>query len=162
MVAVNIACLIEMMRFQDNALEKVAAEFKGPDWLHRITSGTSHAYWLLGHLAYCRRILARKIGGAISEEPWEKSFARGSKPGDKLEPIDILPLKQRFLDAGRVVIARLEQMTEIDFAAESGRVWPQGDSRIQGMILFMLHMHEPYHLGQIGLIGRALGKPGLA
>ena len=154
--------LLELVRFQDNALEKVTAEFKSPDWLHRITPDTSHAYWLLGHLAYCRRIMARKLGGTISEESWEKSFGRGSQPSDKLEPIDILPLRQRFLDAGRVIIARLQPMTAADLAVESGRVWPQGDSRLEGMILFMLHMHEPYHIGQIALIGRTLGKPGLA
>jgi hypothetical protein len=159
---IDAAMLMELVRFQDNALEKVTSGLERGDWLARPGGQASHAYWLLGHLAYCRRVAGRKLGGTISEESWEKSFARGSKPGEALEPIDLLPLRQRFLDAGRVVIARLQSMTPADLQAESGRVWPQGGSTLQAMVLFMLHFHEPYHLGQIALIGRSLGRPGLA
>jgi uncharacterized damage-inducible protein DinB len=54
----------------------------------------------------------------------------------------------------------MRRLTDTDLARDLGRKLPTGSTL--GDALSFLAFHEAYHLGQLGLIGRTLGKPGLA
>ncbi len=153
--------LIQRFRFNDKALAATVEGFTEDDWRRRASPDSSHAFWLLGHIALTRRILFRKLGGDMTTAPWESAFAKGSKALDGDFVVSPEILRADFAESGRRLEARLSALTAEDAAAPYGRTFPDGSSTIEGAAHF-LYWHESYHLGQIGLLRRVCGKPGLA
>ncbi len=58
-----------------------------------------------------------------------------------------------FDDSQDTILAALERTTEADLAASHAK-------ETVGQRLAFLQFHEAYHIGQIGLLRRLLGKPG--
>jgi len=56
---------------------------------------------------------------------------------------------------------RLSGLTSGDLAAPHGEPFPQADESLSGWLHFSL-WHDSYHVEQLGLIRRILGKDGLA
>jgi len=146
--------------FHDQALTKTTRGFSDDQWLARV-GDSNNAHWILGHLACCRRSALRRLGAELPAEPWEAVFGRGSSVTTALEP-PVEPLRVAFAEAGAAIGQQLEVLEADDLEADSGRTWPTGSSTLGGMLAFMLHFHEPYHIGQLGLLARAAGHPGLA
>ncbi len=154
-----LAHLADVFTFHTTALQKVAPSLNGNDWLHR-AGDSSHAYWLLGHLAYCRRAMLRSIGESMPEAAWEKDFGRGSKPQATFNGPPVSDLLADMAATGPRIVDRMRTMTEADLAVDAPRALPTGASR--GAVLSFMSFHEAYHLGQISLLARSLGKSGLA
>jgi uncharacterized damage-inducible protein DinB len=147
-------------RFNERLFIGALAGLAGDDWLRRAAEGASHAYWILGHIARTRRGLLRGLGVEVAEAPWEAAFARGTRPGSVLDP-EPEALQKDFLDSGRRIAVRLAAMSREEAAAPFGRTLPDGSSTREGAAQFLLR-HESYHLGQLGLLRRVCGKPGVA
>lgn len=142
-------------------LESTTGDFSDREW--RTQQGdTSSPIWLLGHLAMVRRMLLRNLGQNVPTAAWEKFFARGSK-ADQL-PADgpsVAELRADFLELGTQLAAKLRSMTEAEMAQKFQRTMADG-SNTMGAVAQYLANHESYHFGQLGLIRRLYGKPGIA
>jgi uncharacterized damage-inducible protein DinB len=155
--AAPLSGMARLFRWRDTVLQRVLGSFTTDQWFHKVGT-SSHSYWLVAHLTYCRRILARKAGVNVAEEAWEKSFGKGSKPPeDKVEGLEPADLLKKIHEAGEAFARRLDVLTDADLAADSPREWPIGGKSLRDMFLFM-DFHESYHTGQLGLIARSLGK----
>jgi hypothetical protein len=146
--------------FNDKVLGRAISGLDGDDWVRRAGPETSHAYWVLGHLAASRRALLRNLGRDLPREPWEDAFARGSKPADA---VSVTPstLEADFLSSGTLIRDLLGAMTEEEASSAYPRKLPDGSDTRGGATRFFL-WHESFHLGQLGILRRACGKPGIA
>jgi hypothetical protein len=151
--------LADRFAFNDRFLDQLTQGFGEQDWHHR-AGEANHAQWLLGHLAATRRWALRLLGLATEEQPWEAHFGQGRRPSPLSDDIAPELLREAFLNAGETLRAHLAAATPAQIDA-GFREFPDG-SRTMGGGVHFLHFHEAYHLGQLGLLRRAAGKPGLA
>lgn len=148
--------------FHRRFLDTLVEGFTPEDWAARPgPEGGNTAHWILGHLVLSRRYLARKLGGDVPKDDWEDTFHMGSRP-DATESYPEPPaLLADFAARGREIAAALEELSPKQAAAEWGSSFPDGGQTV-GEGAWFLHFHEVYHLGQLGLLRRLLGKPRFA
>ncbi len=158
---IHLIALAQRFRFNEKVLDRLVEGFTERDWRCRAAADTSHAFWLLGHLAVSRRNLFRNLGGDLTTAPWESAFTKGSRPDDG--EFVILPeiLRADFAESGRRLEARLGGLSPEEAALPYGRTFPDGSTTRDGAAHFLL-WHETYHLGQLGLLRRTCGKSGLS
>ncbi len=151
--------LIRGYAFDDGVLDGITEGFSGGDWLHTAGEGNP-AQWLVGHLAVARFAVARTLGADAPVEGWEQHFDMGAKPGAASNALDPVDLCGHFHRAGDLLAKALKGLTPGAAAKALDHTLPDG-GKTHGDFAHFMHFHESYHLGQIGLLRRSLGKPGL-
>jgi hypothetical protein len=115
--------------------------------------------WIAAHLAWARCGMASMLGDKPSL-PLPETFGRGAVVPDEEE----LPQTEQVLAAWHevsdVLTKRLTDASEAQLAATSPRSFPIADKSVLGGIAFLLY-HEGYHIGQMALMRKSLGLPGL-
>ncbi|MBM3286294.1 MAG: DinB family protein [Candidatus Eisenbacteria bacterium] len=111
--------------------------------------------WVLGHIAQQRNSILRLLEEpAIWTEAESAPYIRGSKP--MIDAGAAAPL-EKILGA----IDRSQERIVAALARTSPeRLTAAGPDGTVAEKIAMLHFHEAYHLGQIGLLRRLLGKEG--
>ena len=141
-------------------LKLLVRGFNEEDWLRPPAEGLSNALWVLGHLAWGRMTLLRRLGEELPEDSWENQFSIGSRVEGSPE-ISASELLDKFTLLGRLLVDRIESMEQENLDSPLEKQMPDGTDTVAGLVRFMC-FHESYHLGQMGLLRRLNGKPGLA
>jgi hypothetical protein len=156
----SLAAAVERYRFNETLLDRVTAGFGDAEWRYHPEAGGNPAIWIIGHIAVYRRRVARRLGEAIPDAPWEPLFARGSTPDAEAKgypsPAD---LRQDVARSGEALCRRALALTP-DQAAQKWD-WPMPGFTAEQSLHFF-HAHESYHLGQIGYLRRTRGLAGIA
>ena len=112
--------------------------------------------WVVGHMVATRdAVLA-----ALDEEPiWdeERSLLYSGTAEGGWSPERALPLDSLVTDLDR---SQERIMSAFDHLSDEALEEPSGNGTLCWRLGF-LHFHESYHVGQIGLLRRLLGKPGV-
>lgn len=160
-MSVPLEDLARTFAFHDQVIWKLTHEFDGADWLARVGEARAHPYWLVGHLTAHRAIMIEATGGDPAPfDSYVEGFGRGTEPGESM-PIELDRLVGDLREAGQRLVERMRGMTEAELAGPSKRRFPDGSETVGGQLHFM-SFHEAYHIGQLAMIARARGKPGLA
>ena len=153
--------------------EAICAQFGMTHWfLAKGLEGISHddslkpsptgqtINWLVGHLADARNGTLRVLTG---EPAWPDGELARYKRGQGVfeNPEDALPLSEladRFNRVQEKLIAAVGAVTP-ERAAEKAPFSPVGNpNETMGSLLSVLAFHEVYHLGQVGMLRRIVGK----
>ena len=153
--------LARQFAFDDSFLKVLVEDFSLPHWGKSAGGGTNNAHWILGHLAVSRRFLARLIGAELDKEDWEANFDMGADFGVPEGSPAPPELFTHFINAGKVLAAALQDLSEEDCERELKRPFPDGSRTVAGAARF-LQNHELYHFGQLGLIRSLCGLPPFA
>jgi uncharacterized damage-inducible protein DinB len=156
----SLADIPDRLKHNRLFLKLLVRGFNEEDWLRPPAEGLSNALWLLGHLAWARSSLLRRLGEDLPEESWENHFSIGSR-GQGAAEISASELMDKFTLLGRLLVGRIESMGQEDLDSPLEKPMPDGADTVAGLVRFMC-FHESYHLGQLGLLRRLNGKPGLA
>ena len=127
--------------------------------VRRTVPGGNPVIWIAGHMAASRFSMASLLGEPLAS-PLGPTFAKGAQvPGeaDLPEAAQVLAV---WRDVSPIVLDRLAQATAERLAAPYPRRLPLDDNSVLGAITFLTY-HEGYHIGQLALIRKALGLPGL-
>ena len=144
----------------DRTLEALVGDFTAADWA--VTDAVGHdSRWLIGHLAATRLRLLGMVGLPPETTEWQGAFGRGTSPKDVSADLDPKALLHAFHEAHMALASHWDHITPEHLAKPLGRTLPDGTDTIGGAIRF-LAWHEAYHLGQLGMMRRLVGKPGLA
>jgi len=123
--------------------------------LERIHRITNHAAYIALHLLDARCFVIRVLGGECSH-----GFESATEGARSVGDIEAYPAVQEILDAwdrvSDLLTGRLEEADEGVLASDPPFRFPVEDQTVLGAVAFLAH-HEGYHLGQLGLIRRALG-----
>ncbi len=123
-----------------------------------IQTGNSLAF-LAVHVVDARAYLLGILGGDSSHD-WSEAFAAARG----IEDMNPVPEPQQLLATFDILSARLDSRLEVLDAETldrpSGESFPTGDETVLGAISF-LAFHESYHVGQMALLHRALGRGSL-
>jgi hypothetical protein len=154
----SIATLAQLYAVS-TALYERGLEGVGRDDLRRRPSDdTNPLLWIAGHLASVR-IAVCGLLGAPREVPWGKTFFRGGAVDPATLP-EVDGILQVWREVTGVLNERLEAVSAADLEAPSPKKFPIADPTVRGAVTF-LGWHEGYHLGQMSLLRRWLGLPGL-
>lgn len=147
--------LAKQFEFNSTVLKMNCEGITQDESLVRPQSGGNPLNWIVGHIVASRNIVLELIG---AERFWSKeksaAYDRGAKPFS--DPAAIISLEK--------LLAEFERSNELLTDAFT-RITPDqlqsslGNSTLEDYLYF-LYFHEAYHLGQIGLLRRFLGKPG--
>ena len=147
--------------FNVRAARMTTDGFTHDDWAHLPSdAGGNTAHWILGHLVSARLSLARRLGAEAPELEWEPFFERNATPSSNEDYPAPEELLAELESTGARITRQLEELSDEQAAAEWGP-FPDGGRTLLDGAQF-LFFHESYHLGQLGLIRRAVGKPGFA
>ena len=141
-------------------LTLLVGDFTGADWLTRDATGHD-ARWIVGHLAVTRDRCVGMMGLPPRSAAWHQAVLRGTRPEAVPAEVAAPDLAAAFHAAHQLMAARWETLTAAELAAPLGRTLPDGSDTVGGALRF-LAWHEAYHCGQLGLIRRLVGKPGIA
>jgi uncharacterized damage-inducible protein DinB len=125
-------------------------------------TGGNPIHWVMGHVLRSRSLWLEAMGEApILTEAEAAPYQAGSPAGEATgDPLPLSDLRQRFLAAHDTLTAALQKMPD-DRLGEASPWSPTGrPDETFGTLAASLLFHEAYHLGQTGVLRRALGKPG--
>ena len=143
--------------FNSRLLARLTEDFSEEDWGHR-GDQLNAAHWVLAHITGARRGALRLMGQEAPRAEWEQATALGSdRDGFKSAPL-VPELLGEFEALGSKIDGRLAELGPRGLSKTTDADLPDGSSTI-GEGIFGLYMHECFHLGQLSLIRRMLGKP---
>lgn len=134
--------------------------FAGGDWTTADAQGHT-ALWVVGHLATCRQLVLEAAGARPPAATWTVAFAKGTRPAAVPRDLDPQPIAADLQASGGTLAAALRALPAEALGRSTGKSWPNGSDTLLGMVGFFA-WHESYHLGQLGLLRRMVGKPGIA
>lgn len=118
--------------------------------------------WVLAHLLVARNSALAMLGeGPVGSPAKLERFARGSKPlTDAAEALDWEEMREAWNAAQEKIQAGLGKITDEQLAAPL----PEDRNPFRlanvGEMFTVLAFHETYHIGQLGVIRRTIGKEG--
>lgn len=131
-------------------------------WKERPHPAVNHPVWVLSHLNGIRRGVAANLGVAA---PAELEGAHAAM-GEPCLPADDYPapeaLVAEFFELGRTIQAGLSGADAGVYETTFEPTFPDGKDRTIGEALGFLLAHEALHLGQLSVIRRLHGQPGVA
>lgn len=113
--------------------------------------------WIGAHMTQVRAQFCGVLATNI-EFPWA-GFKRGDTRTDPATWPEYAEVARIYDESHAVMLAGLETLTPEWLAEPKGRLPGVSDDRFGTLAL--MGLHESYHCGQISLIRRALGLPGL-
>lgn len=146
--------------FNDEMLAALTRDFTEADWGTR-QDPSNAAHWILAHIVRTRRTILRMLGDDVPAEPWEETTKMGSPADGFIQAPSAKDLLDEFRTLGSRIKERLLAMSGGDAAKPLKKKLPDGSKTIGEGIQGFFCMHESYHIGQIGVIRRLLGKPGI-
>ncbi|MFC1572188.1 DinB family protein [Candidatus Eisenbacteria bacterium] len=117
--------------------------------------GGNCANWVLGHIVATRNSVMKLIGeDPVWNEEQASVYRRGADPlTDAARATSFKQMLNDMRASQQKLTKRLGEMSGDELAAAAE------DDTVAGQ-LAILHFHEAYHIGQLGLIRRLAGKPG--
>ncbi len=119
----------------------------------RLNDHVNHIKWLAGHLTSTRF----SIGQMADQDPWADLFAHGHGLRADADYPSIEAIKAKWNAISDKVGAGLAHLPEAALGSPAPAKLPVNDDTLGGMLAFMMH-HEAYHLGQMSLLRKYLGK----
>jgi hypothetical protein len=151
--------LLEIVKLDTRLFEKALAGLDRPTLVRRLVEHANPIVWIAAHMAWARHGMASMLG---EKPPFALAglFGRGAAVPAEAD----LPQADQVLAAWReiseVLVKRLTEASEAQLGAPSPRAFPIADKSILAGLTFLLY-HEGYHFGQLALMRKSLGLPGL-
>jgi|WetSurMetagenome_2_1015567.scaffolds.fasta_scaffold43886_3 uncharacterized damage-inducible protein DinB len=149
---------LNMMGTNEHLLGKALEGLSAEDaW--RQPGDANPIHWLAGHMTIYRYTLLSVLG-AGSEVPWAGPFKRTMQPDPAAQVPPVEEIAGAMKAAGPKLAARYAELTDAELAADAPFKLPTPDPSLRGMLAFFAY-HESYHLGQVALVRKWIGGPGI-
>jgi uncharacterized damage-inducible protein DinB len=116
-------------------------------------NNSNNVKWLAGHLVSTRLLFANISG--ISEDSNFIIFGKGFDSSLNYPTLDII--KSKWNEIAEPVSNGLKNLSPEELKGKGLFQTPIGEDNLKNFIEFVLH-HEAYHIGQIGILRKQLGK----
>lgn len=118
--------------------------------------GVNSINWVLGHVVMMRRLVLRSAGAAPAGDPALIQIYSGEE-GVRFDPSRAFSLEQLLADLDESQKRLLEALPKLSAEALAA---PLRTSTLGDFLTFLAY-HEGYHNGQLGVLRRLAGKPGV-
>ncbi len=156
--AVSTDVLRFLFDFNHRALGLNVADLTHADSLVIAAPGTNCTNWMLGHVVSNRSAVLELLGAEpLWSEADSQPFCEGGAWADP--PAQARPWASLLADF-ETTQERIRWALDTVTADHLAALHKPESRRPRGMQLHFLQFHEAYHVGQIGLMRRVVGKPG--
>ena len=129
---------------------------------YRVNERTNAFDRLAGHVTVCRHAIAAMLQLEVPELPWGSFGEFGF--GTQFEPERVCPplpeVATVFEEVTETLMGGLENVTAEVLAQPSPFQIP-GEGQTMRDLLDFMAMHETYHIGQMGILKKSMGGPGV-
>jgi hypothetical protein len=154
-----ISALISQFELQTRLFNNVLDNVND-DHAHKpAKEDTNHLAWLTGHVLSSRFMMANVLG-MIENEPHADLFGNGKGLQKDVKYPSINELRKEWNPLNEKLIAKLNSLTNEELNAKAPFPLPMSGDNIKTAIAFFAH-HEAYTIGQMGLLRRFHGLPGM-
>jgi uncharacterized damage-inducible protein DinB len=149
--------------YSQRLLAASLADITQDESLRRPPGGGNCINWLAGHLLRSRNDMLKLLGAVpVLEESLGDVYRRGSDGQlDGPDALDLDALREALDRSHAALASGLDALPAERLAAP----WPHSpfgkEDETLGSLLAFLVFHECYHVGQVGILRRGLGKPGI-
>lgn len=137
------------------------------DGRRTLSDTTNSLEWLAGHLLVSRCRTIARLGGQVAELPYLDAYVDASLPPPGFRPFDpnrAYPSLTECTEAwGRVsqtFLATLQAADEHVLHRVLPLSGPTGGNTVADLLVSIV-LHEPFHIGQMSIIRKALGYPAM-
>lgn len=121
----------------------------------------NHIKWIAGHLLNTRVNSISKIAGLQPDESYVAQFARGSSLDPNLSYPPIEEIKSKWIATASAISDGITKMPEEKLAETTTVKVPIADDTFRGLLAFLIS-HEAYHIGQLSLLRKMIGKEAMS
>ena len=155
-----IEILLTQLSISDRAIHRNLEGVSHEESIRRPQPGGNSTNWIVGHIVASRsRVLAALGEANVLADESIATYRRGSD-GNVEAGLPLNDLIDAFDRSQPILVARLRRLTEAELAAKSPVPTPAGPDANLGAALSALTFHEAYHIGQLGIARRLIGKTG--
>lgn len=155
--------LLTHLRLNGRVLEINTADLTDEDVLRTPETGGNCVAWVLGHVLAARSGMYKALGlESAVDQAVAQRFRRGAAP--LTDPADALSLdafRAQFGATQETLTKTLGELTPERLAQPTPFSPLEMENETIGTLLTFLLFHETYHVGQVGVLRRVLGKPGM-
>lgn len=134
----------------------VLADLDDAETNTRARETVNHIKWLAGHLTSTRHSMG-KLAGMDEEDPYGELFSHGHGIRDNVDYPGIDAIRARWNRLSEVIAPALSALPAEALSGPAPARVPVADDTLGGFLAFLMH-HEAYHIGQMGILRRYLGK----
>lgn len=153
----GLTALTAIVRMNTRLFERCLDGVTDQDALERPGRANSMAFISL-HVADARYYLAGLTGLELDNPLAGHTAVRSIDEAETMPSLD--ELRAVWREVSPLVEQRLEALEPEAWSRESPASFPTPDGTLMGAVAFLIQ-HESYHLGQLGLLRRQLGYPGM-
>jgi uncharacterized damage-inducible protein DinB len=155
-----IDALVTQLSVSGRAVHRNLEGISNEESICRAQPAGNCANWIVGHIVASRSGLLKALGeGSVLPEDKIALYRRGSD-GRVEAGMGLEDLIDAFDRSQPLLLERLGRLSEAELAAKSPIGSPAGPDATFGEALSAIVFHEAYHVGQLGIARRLIGKPG--
>ncbi len=130
-----------------------------PDTNSRANDHVNHIKWLAGHLT-STRFGFKDLAQLEEGDPYKELFAHGKSIDPNADYPSIDNIRENWNGISGQISNALASLPEEALQADAPKV-PIGEGKMGDFLDFLMH-HEAYHIGQMGILRRFLGKEAMS
>ncbi len=127
----------------------------------RKSDDINHIKWVAGHLLNTRLTSINKIAGGQPDDSYAAQFGRGVALDANAVYPPITEITDKWKAASGAISEGITQIPEDVLNAPSPAKAPIADDSIRGLLSFLVS-HEAYHIGQLSLLRKLVGKEAMS
>ena len=121
----------------------------------------NHLKWIAGHLLNTRLTSMSRIVGLQPDESYKTQFARGAALENNNVYPSIEQIVTRWNDTAAAISEGILQIPEEVLSMPATAKAPIADETVRGMLSFLIS-HEAFHIGQMSVIRKLIGKEAMS
>jgi len=126
----------------------------------RPNDGTNSALWVAAHMVKARYGLLARLGAARAN-PLPDTLVNAKRIDDVREWPSVTDVLAAWADASHELRDRLAAMTPDELRAPVDVRFPVFEQTVFAVLVFMVQ-HDSYHLGQLSMLRKVAGLPGMS
>lgn len=117
--------------------------------------------WIAGHLLNTRLGTMSKIAGLPSDGFYPEQFGKGKAfdPNATYAPLE--EIRAKWHASAGAIREGISNIPEVVLASKAPFAVPIADDTMRGAVSFLVS-HEAYHIGQLGLLRKMIGKDAMS
>ncbi len=160
-MAIATAALKAQIDLQTRLFNNVAEGISDTESGQRNSEQINNMKWVAGHILHTRLGSMSKLAGLQPDDTYEAKFGRGNSfdPAATYPPIE--EIRDRWQATAAAISEGIGKMPEDMAASKSPAQVPIADDTIRGLASFLVS-HEAYHIGQLGILRKMVGKDAMS
>lgn len=150
----------EQFDLQTRLFNNVLEEVTDLESDNQLNDKVNHLKWLAGHLTNTR-LSMYQIGGFEEDKSFDEFFAHGKAIDKNLNYPTIASIIEKWNEISPKLSNGFKNLPEEMLDSEAPVNVPIADNSMRSFLGFLMH-HEAYHLGQMGILRKYIGKEAMS